>query len=307
MITRLSTQNLDDLKPFISDLPLPERLSHKGQNGKVMVIGGSGLFHAAALWAAEIACHMVDMVHFASTAQNNEVMVQLKTQFRGGIIVDRHEIDGYITEDDSILIGPGMVRSDATITPDETLSLDAILSCEDEGELTARLTHYVLRNHTTERFVLDAGALQMMRPEWLAGLSEAPILTPHQGEFARLSGQDITHLPLDQKAEVARAFAKKHGCVLLLKAVTDIVTDGDDVWMIEGGNAGLAKGGTGDILAGLTTSFYAKTSPTGAAILASYLLKRAADTLYSDAGYWYNNSDVISRIPAVLAWYICRK
>ncbi len=307
MITRLSTQNPDDLRPFISDVPLPERLSHKGQNGKVMVIGGSGLFHAASLWAAEIACHMVDMVHFASTAQNNEVMVQLKTQFRGGIIVDRHEMDDYITEDDSILIGPGMVRTDAAMTPTDNMSLDGILALEDEGELTAHLTRYVLTKHTTERFVLDAGALQMMRPEWLTGLAEVPILTPHQGEFARLSGQDVAHLPLGQKAEAARIFAKKHGCVLLLKAVTDIVTDGDDIWMIEGGNAGLAKGGTGDILAGLTTSLYAKTSPTVAAIVASFLLKRAADTLYTDAGYWYNNSDVIAQIPKVLAWYIRRK
>ena len=272
-----------------------------------MVIGGSGLFHSASLWAAEIACHMVDMVHFASTSQNNEVMTRLKTQFRGGIIVDRHDIDAYIKEDDAILIGPGMVRTDTAPTPSEHMALDAILALDDEGELTARLTQYVLRNHTAKRFVLDAGALQMMHPEWLAGLSQAPILTPHQGEFARLSGQDVAGLSVEQKAEVARQFAQKHSCILLLKAVTDIVTDGTDVWLIEGGNAGLAKGGTGDILAGLVASFYTKTTPVNAAIIASYLLKRAADLLYSEVGYWYNNSDLIARIPAVLAWYIRRQ
>lgn len=298
----LSTSNNQDITPFIERIPRPARTSHKGQNGRVLIIGGSELFHSAVLWSAEIASHLVDMVHFASTEQNNEVMTRLKTQFRNGIVVKRTDIDAYIQEDDVVLIGPGMVR-DPNHSPAATplcASLSEVLKIENEGIQTAALTRYILATYPDKKYVIDAGALQMMDPEWLLSLKQPAILTPHQGEFARTFGTHVEELDLKEKAQKAAEIAQKFNCIVLLKAVSDIVTNGTDTYIIEGGNAGLAKGGTGDILAGTVASLYAKSDAVTAAIVGSWILKQTSEALYNTSGYWYNNSEIIAHMPRIL-------
>jgi NAD(P)H-hydrate epimerase len=80
----------------------------------------------------------------------------------------------------------------------------------------------------------------------------------------------------------------------------DIVSDGNATHVIEGGNAGLTKGGTGDILAGLAASFYARHNALDSAVLSSFLLKKTADRLFLRKGFWYNNSDILGALPDVL-------
>ena len=84
--------------------------SHKGQNGRVLIIGGSSLFHSSSIWAAEIASYFVDIVHYSSTKENNEIFLSLKKKFRNGIVVEQKDLDEYVKEDDAILVGPGMLR-----------------------------------------------------------------------------------------------------------------------------------------------------------------------------------------------------
>src|SRR5947209_19821753 len=94
----------------LKQLYIPSPSSHKGENGKVLVIGGSHLFHAASLWALSIASKIVDMVFYSSVPENNEIVKQAKEEFRNGIVIRREHIDDYIQEADSILIGPGIPR-----------------------------------------------------------------------------------------------------------------------------------------------------------------------------------------------------
>ena len=98
------------MQKIVSDFNLPEQNSHKGQNGKLLIVGGSQLFHSASLWAAEVASHFVDMVHYSSTLENEQIFLDLKKKFRNGIVTPRDQLDHYIKEDEVILIGPGMVR-----------------------------------------------------------------------------------------------------------------------------------------------------------------------------------------------------
>src|SRR6185437_16439760 len=101
--------NPDGLKKLYT--PLQD--SHKGQNGKLLIIGGSHLFHAASLWALTIASRVVDMVFYSSVPENNQIVQELKKEFRNGIVVPRTEIENYAEEAECILIGPGMVRTDS--------------------------------------------------------------------------------------------------------------------------------------------------------------------------------------------------
>lgn len=275
----LKTSNPKDILPFAKKIKLPVSDSHKGQNGKVLVIGGSQLFHSASLWSAEVASHFADMVHYASTEENNEIFLSLKKKFRNGIAVPRKEIDSYVEEDDVILVGPGLERT----------------------QETKKLVESLLKRHNTKRFVLDAGALQMMKPEWLKDLKEPAIVTPHQREFEGMFKVSIADLPVEQKADVVQKIAKEYNCIILLKVVVDIISDGAATYVVEGGNQGLTKGGTGDILAGLVSGFVTHSDPISACVCASYMLKKTADELFKSRGYWYNNSDILDTIPKVVS------
>lgn len=296
----LHTSKPDEFRQYIDKLILPNDESHKGQNGKALIIGGSTLFHSASLWSAEIASHFLDMVHYSSTEENEAIFLKLKTIFRNGIIVHKNDLPEYVKEDDAILIGPGMVRGEITNPESRITNFEEIISLNDESTYTRELTRYLLSNYPEKRFVIDAGALQMMDKEWLHLMKTKPILTPHQGEFNRLFNIDVIELSIEEKAKVVEKYAKEYNSIIILKAITDIVSDGEQTICIEGGNQGLTKGGSGDILAGLITSLYTKNDPVICAVVASFLLKYASDQLKEEKGYWYNMNNLIQKIPEML-------
>lgn len=274
----IQTANPGDIMPFAEKIKLPISDSHKGQNGKVLIIGGSQLFHSASLWSAEVVSHFADMVHYSSTEENNKIFLSLKKKFRNGIIVSRDNLESYIQEDDVILIGPGLERI----------------------KETENLTEKVIKMATNKQLVIDAGSLQMMNPKLLKKLTKPAIVTPHQQEFEKLFGVAVGDMTNDEKAEMVRKSAEEYKCVVLMKSITDFVSDGKTVLQIVGGNQGLTKGGTGDILAGIVSGLVAHSDPVSACVCASYILKKTADQLFLGRGYWYNNSDILDTIPKVV-------
>lgn len=238
--------------------------SHKGQNGRLLVIGGSHLFHAASLWALTVASRIVDLVHYSSVPENNESVQKAKEEFRNGIVVSREDVESYIEEDDCILIGPGMTRDSET----------------------EKLTNTLLKKFSQKQWVIDAGALQMMD---VSLMPKNAILTPHHGEYAQLfSNQDVS------------VAAKKYQCIVLLKGENDIVSDGKETRVIEGGNSGMTKGGTGDVLAGLIAALACKNDPFLATIAGSFINKKAGDALYKKVGPYFNATDLASEIPVTM-------
>jgi hydroxyethylthiazole kinase-like uncharacterized protein yjeF len=257
----MDTVSIDDIKK----LQIPSHASHKGQNGRLLVIGGSHLFHAASLWALTVASRIVDLVHYSSVPENNELVTQAKEEFRNGIVVARSDIDSYIEEDDCILLGPGMTRD----------------------EETRGLTDRLLTNHASKQWVLDAGALQMMD---ISLIPNNAILTPHHQEFAHAFGS----------VEVAKV-AKKYHCIVLLKGEKDIASNSEgECREILGGNGGMTKGGTGDVLAGLIAALACKNDPFLAAIAGSFINKKAGDELFKKVGPFFNATDLANQIPLTM-------
>ena len=296
----------DELKKLY--IPPPD--SHKGQNGKLLVIGGSHLFHAASLWALQIASRVVDMVFYSSVPENNHIVQELKKEFRNGIVVPRMEIDAYINEADCVLIGPGMVRTEVG-TRDLGLgtSLKDINELENEGLQSYYLTKYLLEKYPQKKWVIDAGALQMMEPEWLLPLKGNVILTPHPMEFERVRLK-IKDLGLKKKMEErtleeqVQLFAKEFNCSVLLKGKEDTVCSPDKCISISGGNAGMTKGGTGDVLAGLVAALACKNELFLAATAGAYLNKKAGESLFEKVGYTFNASDLADEIPVVMKQFL---
>ncbi len=261
----------DDLKK----LYVPEANSHKGMNGRVLVIGGSHLFHAASLWALKIASRIVDIVYYSSVSENNDIVKQAKREFHDGIVVPRGKLATYIQEADSIVIGPGLPRSEG----------------EEEGDdNTKELTERLLKAYPEKKWVIDGGSLQVISPKLLP---KSAILTPHHKEFQTLFGKEAT---LESVSEMAH----KYGVVILSKGREDIVCSPNECRVIKGGNAGMTKGGTGDVLAGLVGALYAKNNAFLAACAASYFNKMAGEKLYKKVGYYFNASDLVDEIPKVM-------
>lgn len=270
-------------KKLLERVVLPEKESHKGENGRVLVIGGSKLFHASIFWAADAASKMVDLVHFSSPAMENNELVRKKAKegFWSGIVVPWESIAGYIEEDDSILIGPGMPREEGL----------------QEGEVaTARMVNNLLREHSQKRWVVDGGALQEVDP---ALLNDNVIVTPHEKEFERVFGAKPED-DLEKRVEQVKKMSEKfRGVTILLKGVVDVVCTGSECIVIRGGNEGMTKGGTGDVLAGLVVALYAKNEAYVAASAASYINKRAGDELYKRVGPFFSAGDLVEEIPIV--------
>ena len=278
----IKTSDTKLVKTFLTKLSLPQPNSHKGQNGRVLIIGGSSLFHSASLWAAEVASHFCDMVHYSSTEENQKIFLSLKKKFHNGIIVPQEKLMDYVKEDDAILVGSGMMREGA------------------EAKYTFNLTKSLIKNFPDKRFIFDAGALQVMEPDWLLKLKTPAIITPHQKEFEKLFDVSIHRSNIEEKFELVQTMSRKYKVTILLKAITDIISDGNEVYLVEGGNAGLTKGGTGDILAGLTTALSSNNSALTSAVTASLLLKKTGEKLFHSKGYWYNVGNIIEMIPEVL-------
>jgi NAD(P)H-hydrate epimerase len=278
----IKTSDSKSVKSFLTKLSLPQPNSHKGQNGRVLIIGGSSLFHSASLWAAEVASYFCDMVHYSSTVENEKIFLSLKKTFRNGMIVPREKLMEYVKEDNAILVGSGMMREG------------------EEAKYTFDLTKSLIENFPGKQFVFDAGALQVMKPDWLLKLKTPAIITPHQKEFEKLFSVLIQRNNTEEKIETVEGMAKKYRVIILLKAVVDIISDGKETYVVEGGNAGLTKGGTGDILAGLTTALCANNLALDSAVSSSILLKKTGERLFQSKGYWYNVGNIIEVIPEVL-------
>jgi NAD(P)H-hydrate epimerase len=109
--------------------------------------------------------------------------------------------------------------------------------------------------------VIDADGLNAFagHVDQLTPIRHPLILTPHPGEMARLTGKKIPEIQAD-RVEIARAFAKEHGCYLVLKGKNTVVAEpGGEVWINTTGNPGMATGGTGDILSGILAGLVAQT------------------------------------------------
>lgn len=287
---------------YLKKIYIPNSESHKGQNGKLLIIGGSHLFHSASLWSLKVASRIVDLVHYSSVKENNKIVQDLKEEFRDGIVVSRSEIENYINEDDCILIGPGMVRSEAAVISsrfnrDQISNLSDIVNIQDEGMQTYFLTKYLLKKYPHKKWVIDAGALQMMDPDWIP---RGAILTPHHKEFDGLESKIKNHKSEGKIEDRVKQIAQQFSCTVILKGKEDIVADTVRTEIIEGGNAGMTKGGTGDVLAGLISALYCRNDAFTSAAAASYINKCAGEDLFKKLGLWFNASDLADQIPQTM-------
>jgi len=253
-------------------LKTPAPSSHKGDNGKLLIIGGSQKYHGAPLLAAKIASKIVDLVYFSSTAENNELLKKMKSRLGEFIAVPQESVFQQAKSVDAILIGPGI-----DVDPKFTAIINGLL-----------------RKFPKKKFVLDAGAFKMVDKKLL---NKNCLLTPHHGEFRALFKK--TPNPSNLKA-----MARQYNCIIVLKGPKDLVAAKNQFQINDTGNSGMTKGGTGDVLAGLIAALSCQNDLFLSASAGVFINGLAGDRLYRKEGFHYNASDLIAEIPKTVNW--CR-
>ena len=251
--------------------PVPSDDSHKGDNGRLLIVGGGPYCGAPALSGlAALRCG-VDTVTIATpesgygeTASFSPVFVMKR--LKGEAATDAHldEVLGYAEGCDAVLVGPGIGR----------------------GEGTQRLVR-ALCDGLDRPTVVDADGLFALGDSFAAKRGGL-VLTPHRGEFAGLGGED------------AESLARRTGCTVLLKGREDVISDGKRTRRNRTGCAGMTGAGTGDVLAGIVAGLMAKgVPPFDAACLGAYISGKAGEYAFGKRSYGMTATDVVERIPKV--------
>lgn len=246
----------------------PPKNSRKGDNGILLIIGGSKKYHGAPWYAVEIASKIVDLIYYYSVPDNMKLMREIKKKSPAFITVNKKELWEAIDRSDVVLIGSGW-----GVTPENK-----------------RILNRMLKNNKGKKFVLDAGALKMIDKK---SLNINCLVTPHAGEFLKL-------FHVKARPEMAYIMAKKYHCHIVLKGVKDIICSPKECFYNVTGNQGMTKGGTGDVLAGLTAALACKNDLFLAGQAGALINGMAGDNLYKKVSMYYNAWDLIGEIPKVL-------
>ncbi len=250
--------------------PFPDEKSHKGMNGRLSIMSG-WKFHGSAIMAAMGAqSTSPDLVKIFINHRNYDI---IGSQIHSTMLVDCEESE-YFIEDllkaDCIIIGPGMGESEY-----ERSTMEKIIEAANVP------------------LILDASAIMILKNNEKNSMGKEIIITPHKGEFTRLTGLD----PTKENAEIT---AKKLGITIFLKGQSDIITDGLTTITGHGGTPRLTMGGTGDLLTGILGGLISKKMPLmRAASFASFINKRAGERCMNRHNIWFGIDELVSEIPEV--------
>ncbi|HEX6646711.1 MAG TPA: NAD(P)H-hydrate dehydratase [Nitrososphaeraceae archaeon] len=272
--------------------------SRKGDNGIVLVVGGSRIYHGAPVLASIAALRSgTDLVYTAVPSIN----VESTRSYSPNLIV--------IPLVDQRLTMGSAARLIKTLPKKVDVATIGMGMSIAKKEALLSLVEKLLKNGT--KLVLDASALI---PEILPKIKGSNcIITPHGGEYMRIFETELKNYNTnnntnnnnnnsenEQILDVLNN-AKKYGITIILKGWKNIISNGELTTVIERSTPAMTVGGTGDVLAGLVAGFFSKlNSSFDAACAAVYLNGMAGFMAYQKSGLHIVASDLIDNLPQVL-------
>jgi NAD(P)H-hydrate epimerase len=260
--------------------------SHKGQNGRVLIIGGSLNYFGAPILAGLGALGSgADLVYLLVPECNFDVSRSFYPDFivrkYPGNFINSRTLDAateLLPQVDAVLVGPGV----------------------SEDPESVRVIARIIQKAQCH-IVLDAEAIPAIAQLGLQNTPDQPhhlTITPHRSEMDEITEGALPDDP-EELEKVVTDFAQKWGITILMKGPRDIVASPHETTRVNTtGNAGMTVGGSGDILAGLTASLIAQhISPYEACQCAAFLNGAAGDTLLRQKGYNFMATDVALELP----------
>lgn len=267
---------------------LPDRnpWGHKGNFGKLLLLCGSRGYTGAAFFAAMGALRsgaglaflgVPESIYGIEAVKLNEPVIFPLPDAGGRLSADAvPEILTRLPRMDAVLVGPGLGQSEGTLA--------VVRAVLEKAECPV---------------VVDADGINVLSAhrDLLRGRKLPTILTPHDGEFARLGG-----VIGEDRMAAAAALAEELGCVVLLKGHETCITDGTDGYLNPTGNPGMAVGGSGDVLAGVITALLGVgLPPLEAAACGAWLHGAAGDRCAAELGqYGMLPTDMLSALPRLM-------
>lgn len=250
----LRNQTVIDDKLALSLRPKREPSSNKGAFGKAALIVGSDNMPGAALMST-LAC-----IRTGAGLTRALIPESIKPSFasipEAMLLTDDDEADALLRWSNAVLIGCGMGTEKRTL-----ILLKKVLESKKPCVIDADGLNTLAKNKS----LYDL-------------LHEKIVLTPHPAEMARLTGKDVDRV-LKNRTQTALDFAKQYGVNVLLKSDSSVIASPDGTLRYnDSGSSALAKGGSGDVLAGIITAFIAQgVKPFDAASLGAYVLGSSAE------------------------------
>lgn len=271
--------------------PRPAKQSHKGQNGIVLVIGGGPYIGAPALSGLAALRTGVDLVYIATPERSWKPIAAFSPNF----IV--HDLPGeMLTKDDiprieellskctAVILGPGLGASHET-----------------EEAIIPLVGRIIMEK---KPLILDADAIKPLSENISVIKNTATVVTPHVGEFKKLTGITLSE-DLDTRINTVKEWAANIGVTIFLKGYIDILSDGTSVKQNKVHNEAMTVGGTGDVLAGIIGALLSKgVTPFNAARIAAFLNGEAGNQAFEKNYYGLLATDIIDEIPHVLKKYL---
>jgi len=262
--------------------------SHKGDFGRLLVIGGSETFSGAPTLVGLAALRTgVDLVYIAapektahdiSSSSPDLITVKLKGEHLNK--ENMPTLKPYIESCNAVAMGPGLGLHEDT--------REAVKAVVDAVEKAGK------------PLLLDADGLKAFA-KFKRKLKMPLVLTPHAGEYTILTSEKLPK-DLNEKVKHVQKTAQKLDAVLLVKGAMDIVSDGQRLKLNFTGNPGMTVGGTGDVLSGVVGAFLAQGKDAfKAAVAGAFLNGAAGDFVFTEKGYHMVASDLIDWIPHVLS------
>ena len=269
-----------------------EKSSHKGDNGRVLIVGGGPFAGAPALSALASLRTGADWVTVAAPRNVASIIASISPN----LIVQPLSGSGsgsILTEDDVSLVSSLMQMHDVLVIG---MGLGA-------AEETKRAVKLIIEDEAVKKVVVDADGLYGLDLPLKVSKSKLKskqvIITPHAGEFSKMNAQK----PPDgeERLEFIQEFSLRNRVVTLLKAAHDVISDGKRIKVNATGNAGMTVGGTGDVLSGITGALFATSEDAfEVATAAAFISGSAGDAAFQDKGLSLLATDVVEAIPGIL-------
>lgn len=283
-VSRLLEVNDD----YINKILIPRRIqSRKGENGIVLIMGGSRIYHGAPILSSIAALKSgTDLVYTAIPKIN----ISSSRSMSPDLIF-------LPLPDDKLTMGSA--RKLFSLLPKKVQSAGIGMGMSiTKAESLCFLIRTLLRDKTN--LILDASSLiPAILPEIINTKS---IVTPHAGEYERLFGEPAGTSRSEQISNVISK-SKEYGIVIVLKGFWNIVADGDNVTVIDRTTPAMTIGGTGDILSGLIAGFLTKNNPFESSILGLYFNGLSALHVFDKYGLHILASDLLNELSIVMKPY----
>jgi len=274
------------LTPVLVKKFIPGRKSdsRKGQNGKVLVIGGSYMYHGAPILASLAALRAgTDLVYTAVPKINASATRAISPNL---IVIPM--VDAKLTRGSANKL-LGQVQSGL-----DSATIGMGLAVADEQGLKTLIRELSAQD---VRLSLDASALVSYI---LPDLPQNIVLTPHAGEFERLFGV-LPSNKIKERTTLVEKYAREHSVTILLKGPVDVISDGKQTYLNPKNLPSMTVGGTGDVLSGLVAAMLAKNrNALESASAASFVNGVAGKLAQKKHGFHIVATDLVDNISGAM-------